>query len=77
MAVRFACGAMRQPSPAFSPALMTVAKAVAVLPTWTDRLPGSTAATSAGGLNTRPLGIERPPEPAGTKMSMKAPVPPL
>ncbi len=39
-------GTIAQPLKAEEPLLMIVAKAVAVLPTWTERLDGNTAATS-------------------------------
>src|SRR5712691_622648 len=51
-------GAMVQPVAVLEPVLIIVAKAVAGVPTWTERLLGSTAATSAwapvvAGLSTR------------------------
>ena len=48
-AVTLVTGAIVQPAAVAGPAFIRVAKAVAVLPSWTDRLDGSTAAARATG----------------------------
>src|SRR5262245_2055464 len=47
--LRLASGEKAQPVAALVPELISVAKAVAVVPTWTERLEGRTAATNVVG----------------------------